>query len=165
MKQFIFSTVLMVAAVSMFSVPFFVHADAGGVNSGVPAPGYGGSRVETSPDSGSTVGRTGNGRIPNPLGSNVNSLFDLVKVLLTKIVLPIGVVVIVFMVIYTGYKFVMAKGNMTKVTEARRMLLYVLIGSAILLGSIVIAEAIKTTVCKIAPSVSDCTSSLPSFSN
>lgn len=138
MKHFIFSSmVLMMCVLSLFA---FTAVFAQGDSLQGPPTG-----------SGDTVNNPGNGRIPNPLGSDVNNLIDLVKVLLTKIVLPIGVVVVVFMVIYTGYKFVMAGGNPKEIEEAKRMLLYVLIGSAILLGSVVIADAVRTTVCKIAP--------------
>ncbi len=54
--------------------------------------------------------------------------------------------VIVLMVIYTGFLFVKAQGNAAKLTEARKALLGVLVGAAIVLGAFGIAEAIKSTM-------------------
>lgn len=52
-----------------------------------------------------------NTKLPNPLGNDVNSLFDIVTIILNEIVLPIGAVVIVFFIIYSGFLFVTARGN------------------------------------------------------
>lgn len=116
----------------------------------VLAQGLGGE-VGPSGGTGSERGPSGVTRIPNPLAGNVTNIIDFVKYVLTNIVLPVGTVVVVFMVIYTGYKFVMAGGNPGKIEEARTMLLWVLVGAAILLGSVVIANAIEATICRIAP--------------
>lgn len=89
--------------------------------------------------------------ISNPLAGDVNSIFAFVTYILENIVLPLGVVIVVFFVIYSGFLFVTAQGNFEKLQDARRTFLWVVIGAAILLGSVVIAKAIQTTVCKIAP--------------
>ena len=89
--------------------------------------------------------------IPNPLAGNVTDIISFVRFVLTNIVLPIGVVIVVFFVIYSGFLFVTAQGNASKLEDARKTFLWVVVGAAILLGSVVIAEAIKTTVCKISP--------------
>ncbi len=102
-------------------------------------------------------------RLPNPLASGVDSIYELVVLVLERVVLPLGSVVIVFMIIYSGFLFVTARGNPDKISDARRMLLYVLIGAAILLGSVVIAQAINGTLCQIAPSLPGCTA--PSLLN
>ena len=58
----------------------------------------------------------------------------------------IGVPIIALAIIYAGFLFVTAQGNSEKLTKAKKTLLYTLIGAALLLGAVVIAEAIKGTV-------------------
>lgn len=104
---------------------------------------------------GTSPGGTGRnpGGIPNPLAGDVKDIISFVTFILKNIVLPLGVVIVVFFVIYSGFLFVTAQGNAEKLQDARRTFLWVVIGAAILLGSVVIAEAVQTTVCKIAPNV------------
>ena len=83
--------------------------------------------------------------IPNPL-KGISSLEEFVKAILDNIVLPIGSVVVVMAIIYAGFKFVTAQGKPEKLKEAKDAFLWVLIGAAILLGSWLIANAIKGTV-------------------
>jgi hypothetical protein len=83
-------------------------------------------------------------QLTNPLGTT-KTLPDLIEGLL-RIVLSFGIPVIALAIIYAGFLFVAAQGNPTKLQEARRTLLYVLIGAAILLASYVIAEAIGGTI-------------------
>ncbi len=94
--------------------------------------------------------------LPNPLGGTVNSLGDFVTVILNNIVLPIGSVIIVFMIIYSGFLFVTARGDTGQIDDAKHIFKYVVIGSAILLGSVAIAAAINGTLCQLAPSLPQC---------
>ena len=89
--------------------------------------------------------------LPSPLVTNIDSVSEFVEAILTNIVLPIGAVVVVFFIIYSGYLFVKAGGNEDKITHAKHTFLYVLIGAAILLGAWAIAKAVQTTLCQIAP--------------
>src|SRR3989344_8903339 len=93
--------------------------------------------------------------IDNPL-KDINSISDFVVVVLNNIVLPIGSVVVVLFIIYTGFLFVTARGNPEKIEAAKRTLLWVVIGAAILLGATVISGAIKGTLCEIAPQLPGC---------
>ncbi len=93
--------------------------------------------------------------LTNPI-KGVNSIEKLLVLVLNNIVIPIGSVVVVIMIIYAGFLFVTARGNADKIEDARRTLLYVVIGAAILLGSVVIAAAIGGTLCQIAPSLPNC---------
>lgn len=95
-------------------------------------------------------------RLPNPLANNVNSITDFVREVLGNIVLPIGSIVVVFFIIYAGYLFVTAGGNEKKLETAKKTLLWVLIGSAVLLGSWAIALAVEGTLCRIAPMLFQC---------
>lgn len=92
-------------------------------------------------------------KLPNPLENNVDSVSEFVEAVLTNIVLPIGAVVVVFFIIYSGYLFVTAGGNEDKISDAKNTFKWVVIGSAILLGSWAIAKAVQGTVCQIAPSI------------
>lgn len=68
---------------------------------------------------------------------------------LLQLVIQIGSLIIIIMVIYTGFLFVMARGNPSKIEEARTALLWTLIGGVILLGAQGITLAIQETVTSI----------------
>ena len=147
MKHFLLSVLFVVMCMGLVGSAVLapistdiVFAQGGG---GEPGPTGGGGS-----DRGPSGGVTGN---PKPPRGHVANVIGFLEYVLTNIVLPIGAVVVVFMLIYTGYKFVMAGGNPGEIESARRMLLWVLGGAAILLGSVVIANAIEATVCRIAP--------------
>jgi Type IV secretion system pilin len=61
---------------------------------------------------------------------------------LIYIVFPI----IVLMIVYTGFLFVTAQGNESKLSEARRALLWTVVGGLVVLGSVALALAIEATV-------------------
>lgn len=54
--------------------------------------------------------------------------------------------VIVLMIVYVGFLFVSAQGNESKLAEAKKALLWTVVGSLVVLGSIALALAIKATV-------------------
>lgn len=89
--------------------------------------------------------KTGDIKLDNPLGNNVESLPELVESLL-NIALKIGTPIVALAIIYSGYLFVAAQGNATKLAEAKRTLMWVLIGAAILLGAYAIAKSLVSTV-------------------
>lgn len=86
----------------------------------------------------------GPGQICNPLGST-NSIPDLIKMILEG-ALKIGIPVIALAIIYSGFLFVAARGTPEKINDAKRTLMYTLIGAAILLGAVAIAEMISATI-------------------
>ena len=77
----------------------------------------------------------GNG---NCLMAFLNNILDFI--------INIGTVVIVLMVIFVGFKFVVAQGNDSKITEARNMLFWTLVGALVLLGAKAISLGILSTV-------------------
>jgi hypothetical protein len=83
-------------------------------------------------------------QIVNPLGST-STINDLIRVLLQGVI-KIGIPIITLAIIYSGFLFVSAQGNSEKLGEAKRALIYTLIGAAILLGSWAIAQLITNTV-------------------
>jgi hypothetical protein len=61
-------------------------------------------------------------------------------------IIRIGTIVVVLMLVYTGFLFVKARGNPGEISTAKNSLLWTLIGGLILLGSQAIAKAIEATV-------------------
>lgn len=85
--------------------------------------------------------------LKNPI--KVNSITDFIKTIL-DFVLKIGVPIVAFFIIYSGFQFVVARGNAEKLESAKRMFIYTLIGAAILMGAWVIAQIIGETISQIA---------------
>lgn len=83
--------------------------------------------------------------IPNPAGAN-NDLLSIIGSILKNIVLPIGAVLVVLFIIYSGFTFLTAQGNPKAIDDAKRRFLYSLIGGVILLGSVAISKALQTTI-------------------
>jgi lysylphosphatidylglycerol synthetase-like protein (DUF2156 family) len=81
--------------------------------------------------------------IKNPLGND--SLESLLNKLM-NIVTVFGSIVVVFFIIYSGFKFVTARGNEGEITKAKEMFYATIIGAAILLGARVIAQVVVGTV-------------------
>ena len=75
---------------------------------------------------------------PSNLASFVKSILD--------IVLTNGIPVVALSIIYSGFLFVSAQGNQEKLQEAKKALLFTLVGAAVLFGSWVIAQAIGNTI-------------------
>lgn len=95
------------------------------------------------------VGAQNSTTLENPFKGGVDSLPKFVEVLAEDIVLPIGTVVVVLFIIYSGFLFVTAQGNPTKLETAKSAFLYACIGAVVLLGAFVIAQVIQGTVDKI----------------
>lgn len=104
------------------------------------------------PDDNSSIPCTNEGestnlqiRFENPFRVGDN-LFDLLRAIITNILLPIGGILAVLAFIYSGFLYVTAQGKPADIQKANTALMYSAIGTAILLGSWVIAEMIKVTV-------------------
>ncbi len=83
-------------------------------------------------------------KLNNPLG-DVDTIYEFLLVIL-NLVVQIGTPVIVLAVIYSGFLFVRAQGNPSKLDEAKQALLYTAIGAAIVLGAYTITTVIERTV-------------------
>ncbi len=81
--------------------------------------------------------------IKNPLGSSdLNDLLLSIMDIVTKV----GGIVVVFFIIYSGYKFVSAGESDEDRTKAKEIFYATVIGAAILLGADVIANIVVNTV-------------------
>jgi len=79
--------------------------------------------------------------VSNPISSN--TVEDLVKNI-TKELQPVAITFAAFAVIVVGLKFLIAavSGNEQKITEARKLLVWVLIGAAVAVGAYAISTAV-----------------------
>ncbi|MCK6462294.1 MAG: pilin [Candidatus Pacebacteria bacterium] len=79
----------------------------------------------------------------NPLTSS--SFSDLVKTIST-LAIEIGIPIAVVFIIYSGLRMVMARGDEKALTDAKKGLLWAIIGTGILVGAWVITEVLQSTV-------------------
>ncbi|MBI5405673.1 hypothetical protein HY972_01380 [Candidatus Kaiserbacteria bacterium] len=80
----------------------------------------------------------------NPLNAGTSLESFLGNIL--DFIIRIGAIVVILMLVYVGYLFVVARGNDSKITEARQALLWTVVGALILLGAKAIAVGIEATV-------------------
>ena len=79
----------------------------------------------------------------NPI--NAPTLQDFLVAILNSVIF-ILFPILVLMMVYTGYLFVAAQGRPEKLQEARRALVWTIIGSLIVLGSRALALAVQATI-------------------
>lgn len=91
-----------------------------------------------------SIPQTNNTTLINPLGPGITTLEQFLTSIL-NFVTRIGIIVIVLMTVFVGYKFVVAQGKPEALKEARTMLLWTVIGALILLGANGIARGIQLT--------------------
>ena len=89
------------------------------------------------------VGVGGSVSLQNPL--EVGSFSELISGIL-QIVIQIGVPIAVLAIIYSGFLFVTAQGNEEKLNTAKSALTWSVVGTAVLLGSWILAGAIGSTI-------------------
>lgn len=86
--------------------------------------------------------------IENPLESDIDTLPEFIN-RIVEIFLMVGTPIIALMIIYSGFLFVIARGNAEAIEKAKKALGYTLLGAAILLGAFVISTAIQDTIMTI----------------
>lgn len=147
----IFTYLLILSSVFLIIGGGLVHAQTPGSGSTGGTPGSGGTGGTGG--GGGTGGTGGSGstvvpiRIDNPFKANVGgSLYGLIQNIMNNIILPVGGVLCVLAFIYAGFLYVTAQGSETQIGKANLALLYASIGTAVLLGSWVLANAICKTI-------------------
>ncbi|PIP86612.1 hypothetical protein COV42_00235 [Candidatus Campbellbacteria bacterium CG11_big_fil_rev_8_21_14_0_20_44_21] len=85
-------------------------------------------------------------KLKNPV--KFNSIETLLSAFL-EFVVKVGGIAVTLAIIYAGFKFVRAQGNSTKIEEAKKILMYVFIGAAIILGAEALRIVISGTVSNI----------------
>ena len=88
---------------------------------------------------------TGGGGVSlrNPLGNK--GLMEFLQDIL-DVIMVFAVPLIVFMIIYAGFLFVMDRGSDKNLAQAKRALLYAVIGGVIILGAQAILAVVQGTV-------------------
>jgi len=97
---------------------------------------------------GSDGGTDYTGLFENPL--KFKSFLGFFQAVVRGVIVPVGVVIAVLALIYSGFLFVVAQGNEEKIRKARMTFFYTVVGTILLLGAWAIVEAITGTVCQIA---------------
>ena len=87
-------------------------------------------------------GRAGGTQILNP---NTNADLNAVLTSLFKAISEVGAMLLAIMIIWTGFLFVTAGGNDAKLATAKKSLIWIVVGGAIVIGATGIAELIKQT--------------------
>lgn len=82
-------------------------------------------------------------KLVNPL--KVATLEELLTAIL-NIVIVLATPIIVFFIIYAGYLYATARGNVAQVEQATRALTYAIIGGVLIIGAVAIAEIVKNLV-------------------
>ncbi len=100
--------------------------------------GGSGNTTQTQQDNTKTLPK-----ITNPLKSD--SVQDVIF-LAVDIAIYIGTAFAILAIIFVGFKFVEARGNETKLKDAKQWFLWVIVGFAILISSKVIVEIVKNTL-------------------
>ena len=142
MKKIIFSLIILISLVSV-NLVFAVDAGSTGLptagSTGVPTAG------STGIDKPIANQNTPTPTLQNPL--NASSIQEVI-LLAVDLAIYIGTAFAVLVLIFIGFKFVLAQGNPEKLKEARRWFLWVIVGLAILIISKVMVEIVKNTLIK-----------------
>lgn len=83
------------------------------------------------------------GALINPLG--VSSIEGLLSALLSGVI-QIGSILLILALVWVGFQFVFAQGQEEKIRDARKALLWTVIGGILLLGAEAISLVLKATV-------------------
>ncbi len=84
------------------------------------------------------------GKICNPLG-NTSTLDQVLNIVISTVQVIAGILSVVYLIL-AGLKFILAAGDPAKIKKARDMLLYVVIGIAIIFGAQAISIVVQTTI-------------------
>lgn len=95
-----------------------------------------------NPDQGTNP--SGSVTLINPLkaGTSIESFLNSIL----DFVIRIGSIIVILMTVFVGYKFVVAQGKPDKIEEAKKMLLWTIVGALVLIGAKVISSGILATV-------------------
>jgi len=150
-----FSVIALVLTIASFSVPAVVFAgSANGTVCYTPSDCTSGNCVfedsvgiakcqaNINPGQGSNP--SGSVTLINPLkaGTSIESFLNSIL----DFAIRIGSVIVILMIVFVGYKFVVAQGKPDKIEEAKKMLLWTIVGALVLIGAKVLSAGILATV-------------------
>jgi len=136
----------------LFFLPLISFAQ--GAGPGTPGGAGPGNPGGAGPGTPGGAGSPSTGTLQNPL--NDTSICSLFKDVL-HITIQLAIPIIILFLVYAGFKFVVARGNSTKLQEARNNLFYTIIGIGLFLGAWTLASVLVGTINTLQPnSVSSC---------
>ncbi|MBI5457372.1 hypothetical protein HY971_01460 [Candidatus Kaiserbacteria bacterium] len=86
--------------------------------------------------------------LENPLNSNFSTIPAFIAGAL-KVLVIVALPIIALFIVIAGFMFVFARGNSSKLEEAKKNFVYVIIGALLILGAWVIATLIGGTVTQL----------------
>lgn len=140
MKKYL-PNILSLLILSVILVPFAVAAQTGSSSS----TGTGGGGTTGTGGGGGTGSTNINLVLQNPFKVG-NSLLEVMTAIIDDFVLPVGGIICVLAFIFAGFKFVTAQGNETKIKDAKRILTYTAIATALILGADALSKLVQSTV-------------------
>ena len=84
----------------------------------------------------------------NPLNPSFSTIPNFIAGAL-RVLVMLALPILTLMIVYSGFLFVFARGNQEGLSKAKVNLMYVLIGSTLILGAWVIATLISGTVSQL----------------
>lgn len=81
----------------------------------------------------------------NPLPHNIRRIDQLAALILDALVY-LGTIVLILMLVWTGFMFVRAQGAEEKIKEAKSSLLWTVVGGLVLLGATALSLIIQSTI-------------------
>ncbi len=136
---FLFAATLLFGWMMVSFAPQVIHAAD-------TTSGSGDGNVSGSGD-GSTSGSGSGGNetyeLANPLKAKSIDAFILSII---EVIMVFLIPIIVLYIMYAGFLFVTARGNATQIADAKRALLYAIIGGVIVVGAKLIIDVIQGTV-------------------
>ena len=91
--------------------------------------------------------------LQNPIKGGVSTVPGLLNLIINSLIIPIGGVIVVFMIIYTGFLFVLARGDESALTKAKSSLVHTAIGAAIILGAFALSAIIESVLGQITDAI------------
>jgi len=85
----------------------------------------------------------------DPITPGITSIPNFIQSVL-NIIIKVGVPISAVFIIWAGFQFLTAQGDVTKLTAAKKSLVWAVVGMGVLLGSWLIATAIQGTISQIA---------------
>ena len=126
--KFLYTWSVFLVALGLYVVPYVVN--------GQGAATYQSGEVNVTRSVGTT-------RIENPI--RAQTITELLLAIL-RIVMIIAVPIVIFFIVFAGFKYVTARGNSEQIQEATRALTYAIIGGLIVLGALVLVAIIQNLV-------------------
>ena len=84
----------------------------------------------------------------NPLKSSISSIPAFIAEVLKAIVV-IGLPIITLFIVISGFMFLVAQGNSSKIEEAKKNFMWVIVGTLLILGAWVLVTLIAGTVTQL----------------